>query len=136
MRTRPVLVSVLSAAACLGLLASPTHAAPGPSAERRAAGEVVTIPLRDAIEALPVAEESRDGYERTKFRHWIDADKDGCNTRKEVILREAVEAPEVGPGCSLTGGVWYSIYDGVTVTDAAGLDVDHVLSAPATDHSG
>ncbi|MFI9332596.1 HNH endonuclease family protein [Kitasatospora sp. NPDC052868] len=126
MRTRPVLVPVLSAAAFLGLLASPTHAA-GSAAPHRAAGEEVTIPLRDAIEALPVADENRAGYERTKFRHWIDADRDGCNTRKEVILREAVVAPEVGPGCSLTGGVWYSIYDGVTVTDAAGLDVDHVV---------
>ncbi|WP_233290548.1 HNH endonuclease family protein [Kitasatospora sp. MBT66] len=94
---------------------------------RRAVGETVTVLLREAIEALPVAEESRDGYERSKFRHWIDADRNGCNTRKEVILREAVEAPQVGPGCSLTGGTWYSIYDGVVVTDASALDVDHVV---------
>ncbi|MFE6872286.1 HNH endonuclease family protein [Kitasatospora sp. NPDC057692] len=85
------------------------------------------MPLQEAIEALPVADEDRTGYVRTAFRHWIDADKDGCNTRKEVILREAVEAPQIGPGCSLTGGAWYSIYDGVVVTDASALDVDHVV---------
>jgi hypothetical protein len=33
------------------------------------------------LAALPVQTEDRSGYERTKFRHWSDADKDGCNTR-------------------------------------------------------
>lgn len=47
---------------------------------------------------------------------------DGCDTRREVILSEAVEAPQVTAGCKLTGGSWLSPYDGVTVTDAAGLD--------------
>ncbi|MEU9129363.1 HNH endonuclease family protein [Kitasatospora sp. NPDC048540] len=125
MRLRSVLAAAIAAAASTTtLLAIPAHAA---SAQHRAAGEAVATTLYDAIDHLAVADEDRTGYERTKFRHWIDADKNGCNTRKEVILAEAVEAPEVGPGCSLTGGSWYSPYDGVTVTDAAGLDVDHVV---------
>ncbi|MFE2726660.1 HNH endonuclease family protein [Kitasatospora sp. NPDC059327] len=125
-------VLVTSTAAALATTAAVPAQAADHSEQRapgvhRVAGEAATVPLREAIEALPVAEESRAGYERTKFRHWIDADKDGCNTRKEVILREAIVAPQIGPGCSLTGGLWYSIYDGVTVTDASALDVDHVV---------
>ncbi|MFC8447724.1 HNH endonuclease family protein [Kitasatospora sp. NPDC057223] len=130
-------LTTTAAAALLAGTAAPAGAAPVHAADRalassavaghREVGQVVTAPLRDAIEELTVAEESRAGYVRTAFKHWVDADHDGCNTRKEVILREAVEAPEVGPGCTLTGGRWYSIYDGVTVTDASALDVDHVV---------
>jgi hypothetical protein len=40
-----------------------------------------TIPLDAAINSLPVAAENRTGYERTSFRHWLDEDKDSCNTR-------------------------------------------------------
>ncbi|WP_327090372.1 hypothetical protein OIE66_07030 [Nonomuraea sp. NBC_01738] len=48
-----------------------------------------------------------------------------CSTRYEVLLEEAVTAPTVGEGCRLTGGSWYSYYDGKIVNDATGLDVDH-----------
>lgn len=37
----------------------------------------------------------------------------------EVLLSEAVIAPEVGAGCSLTGGVRWSYYDDTTVTSEA-----------------
>lgn len=36
-----------------------------------------------------VAEESRAGYDRGLFNHWVDADQDGCDTRDEVLLSEA-----------------------------------------------
>ncbi|MEV8099683.1 hypothetical protein [Kitasatospora sp. NPDC085879] len=36
--------------------------------------------LYEVIDALPVADEGRTGYVRTAFRHWIDADKNGCDT--------------------------------------------------------
>ncbi|MFF2128722.1 HNH endonuclease family protein [Streptomyces olivochromogenes] len=98
--------------------ATPTHVAPG---------DTVAMPVRDALKALPVQDESRAGYERTKFRHWIDADKDSCNTRQEVLKAEAVLAPQQGPGCALTGGEWYSPYDDKYFTDARGLDIDHLV---------
>ncbi|MEU6622009.1 HNH endonuclease family protein [Streptomyces litmocidini] len=99
-------------------LAAPTE--PG-------AAEVLT--LAAAIGQIPVADESRDGYERTKFKHWntgLDA-ADGCNTRNEVLLAEAVESPAVAAGCKLTGGRWISYYDGQEVTDPGKLDIDHMV---------
>ncbi|MFI1436704.1 HNH endonuclease family protein [Streptomyces lydicus] len=106
------------AAAALALLPLATTA-PAHAAE--------TLKLHDAVEALPQAAESRDGYERTKFKHWIDEDKDGCNTRAEVLLAEAITPPTVGPGCKLTGGTWLSYYDDKVVDGPAGLDIDHMV---------
>ncbi|MET8413322.1 hypothetical protein ABZV34_35655 [Streptomyces sp. NPDC005195] len=34
----------------------------------------VTLPVRDSLEGLVVQDESRAGYERSKFKHWTDAD--------------------------------------------------------------
>ncbi|MFI1524014.1 HNH endonuclease family protein [Kitasatospora cineracea] len=136
MRIRSALAAALSAASAAVLLAVPAHAAsvnepgaalPAAAGHHRAAGEQVTTTLFEAIDALPVAEESREGYERTKFRHWIDADKNGCNTRAEVLIAEAASAPFVGANCSLSGGVWVSPYDDVVLQDAKALDVDHVV---------
>ncbi|WP_078861318.1 HNH endonuclease family protein [Streptomyces sp. NRRL F-2747] len=66
---------------------------------------------------------------RTSFKHWNAGDipADGCNTRAEVLLSEAVEYPEIGPGCTLSGGVWWSYYDDTAVTEASKLDIDHMV---------
>ncbi|WP_329182279.1 HNH endonuclease family protein (plasmid) [Streptomyces decoyicus] len=107
------------AAAALALLPLATTITPAHAAE--------TLSLHDGIEALPQAAESRDGYERTKFKHWIDEDKNGCNTRNEVLLAEAVTQPTVGAGCKITGGTWRSYYDDTTVQGPSGLDIDHMV---------
>ncbi|MGW0732993.1 hypothetical protein [Streptomyces sp. NPDC002851] len=106
-------ISVLTAA-------SPAHA------------ESISFRLRSAVAALPVADEDRTGYDRDLFRHWIDADHDGCSTRSEVLLEEAVEAPTVTGRCTLNGGRWYSWYDDTYVDHARALDIDHLVSVPAT----
>ncbi|MFF5977127.1 HNH endonuclease family protein [Streptomyces sp. NPDC012769] len=87
------------------------------------------LALADAVQQIPVADESRDGYSREKFRHWntgLDP-ADGCNTRAEVLLTEAIEAPTVSAGCKLTGGRWISYYDGQEITDPGKLDIDHMV---------
>ncbi|MFJ3575945.1 MULTISPECIES: HNH endonuclease family protein [Streptomyces] len=85
------------------------------------------LPLADAIKKIPVAEEKRTGYERDSFKHWVDEDDDGCPTRQEVLLTEAVTAPKQGARCTLTGGSWTSYYDEAEVTDARKLDIDHMV---------
>ncbi|GAA1140299.1 HNH endonuclease family protein [Nocardioides aquiterrae] len=109
------LLAALLTAAGLVVVPAPAHAAS------------YSAPLSRAVADLPVAAESRSGYSRDLFRHWVDADGDGCDTRDEVLLAEAEEAPAVGPGCSLSGGRWYSYYDGVSQDDAADLDIDHLV---------
>ncbi|WP_308295211.1 HNH endonuclease family protein [Streptomyces sp. PSAA01] len=57
----------------------------------------------------------------------MDEDADGCNTRQEVLLAEAVESPTVNGRCTITGGVWHSYYDDTDVPNARGLDIDHLV---------
>lgn len=86
--------------------------------------------VQKAIDNLKVSEESRTGYVRTKFKHWITISRAGqtsCDARKSVIIDEAILAPSILPGCVLKGGEWLSIYDNVKVTDASKLDVDHMV---------
>ncbi len=103
--------------------ADQTQEQAAPAADPPAAG---VLALLDALPVRP--EVARAGYDRDLFRHWIDADGDGCDTRREVLLAEAVTAPGVGGGCRLSGGVWYSAYDGATETGTGrGFDVDHMV---------
>lgn len=83
--------------------------------------------LADVLAELRVAPEHRTGYRRTLFRIWIDADGNGCDTRHEVLIAEAIVAPTVSARCALSGGRWISLYDGLTFTDASKLDIDHVV---------
>nr|WP_224756592.1 HNH endonuclease family protein [Streptomyces sp. col6] len=94
------------------------------------------LPLADAIKKIPVAAEKRAGYERDSFKHWVDEDEDGCSTRQEVLIAEAVTAPKQGERCALTGGSWRSYYDEAEVTDARKLDIDHMVPLAEAFDSG
>ncbi len=84
--------------------------------------------LISLLGGLVVEAEQADGYDRGLFRHWVDADGDGCDTRREVLIAEAVTAPTVGGGCALSDGVWVSRYDSETETGSGrGFDVDHLV---------
>jgi hypothetical protein len=62
-------------------------------------GDTATLTVREALDGLDVAEEDTTAYKRSYLRHWIDADHDGCNTLHELLLEEAVIAPEQSAGC-------------------------------------
>ena len=108
---------VASVALLLALLPSPAAVA----------ADTFSGNTRSALESLTVADESRTGYNRDLFRHWIDADGDGCNTRYEVLIAESKTKPRISKGCRLTGGRWVSAYDGVQTTLTSKLDIDHVV---------
>lgn len=86
----------------------------------------VTTP-RSPLDGLRIEPEASDGYDRSLFRHWIDADRNGCDTRREVLIAESTTPVVVGTGCSITGGTWFSAYDDVTTTNASGFDIDHMV---------
>ncbi len=92
--------------------------------------------LAELLGRLRIADEQRAGYDRDLFEHWIDVDGDGCNTRYEVLIDEAVIVPTIGVGCTLSGGSWYSQYDGLTFTVPGDLDVDHVVALAEAWDSG
>lgn len=92
-----------------------------------ASAESYSAPLGTAISDLRGAGEVRDGYDRDLFRHWVDADGDGCDTRDEVLIAESLDEVTVGSSCSLSGGRWFSSYDRRTWTDSGRIDIDHLV---------
>lgn len=85
------------------------------------------IPYLKALNALVVSGEVRSGYVRDKFRHWVDADGDGCDARDEVLIAESVKRVSIGSSCALSGGKWVSAYDGVVTTNPSDFDIDHMV---------
>lgn len=111
-RAGVLLAPLLIAAALAG--AAPAQAATKTSA-------------RYLLSTLGTVSEHTSGYDRSKFTQWVDADGDGCDTRDEVLISEAVEDPSVRSGCDLSGGNWRSKYDGATTTDPSTFDIDHLV---------
>lgn len=83
--------------------------------------------ISDLLLLLEIEPENIDPYDRNLFSHWVDVDGDGCNSRREVLIAEALEAPIIAEECELIGGLWYSAYDGIITDDDSGLDVDHMV---------
>jgi hypothetical protein len=111
-----------------------TAASPGP--ESTATTTSTTQPGSPAagdptavLVGLRVAPEGpRTGYQRELFRHWVDADRDGCDTREEVLIAESRSPAQVDAyGCGVVEGDWYSLYDGLTFTDPSELEIDHMV---------
>jgi hypothetical protein len=97
---------------------------------------VFLVPSQALTTAPQIAQDYESGYDRSLFKHWIDANKNGCDTRAEVLIAEAVVKPKKDKKCKLTGGKWLSAYDGKTLTDASKLDVDHLVPLAEAWRSG
>lgn len=96
-----------------------------------------TTTARGLLDALPIAVEDRTGYDRSLFRHWIDADRDGCDTRAEVLIEESRTPVTTDPSCLVLEGEWFSYYDGgPTWTSASDVDIDHVVALAEAWDSG
>lgn len=67
---------------------------------------------------------SMKGYSRTRFPHWRDTGKN-CDVRDSVLQRDG-EGIKLS-GCNVVGGRWESVYDGMTLTDPADVDIDHIV---------
>jgi hypothetical protein len=100
---------------------TPTSARPVTTPEPSASG------FAALLARLEIEEEFQGGYDRDLFGDWIDADRNGCDSRREVLIIEAVVSPVVGSRCSFEGGSWYSPFDGETTTDPSVFDIDHMV---------
>lgn len=105
--------------------------APNTAAEPAAPEEAGSAALLAAIDTLIVADETHaDSYSRDLFGGaWIDADRDGCNTRCEVLKAEQITLPGGKAG-------WLSLYDNYPITNEADLDIDHMIPLAEAWRSG
>ena len=95
-----------------------------------------TVPAPVDPVGLRIEAEHPDGYNRDLFRHWVDADGDGCDTRKEVLIAESLDPVQTGAQCAILSGRWYSIYDNTETTDSSRFDIDHVVALKEAWDSG
>jgi hypothetical protein len=91
--------------------------------------------VRAQLAGLRVApEDTGVQYRREDWPHW-DRAAGGCDAR-ETALRTQGQGVTTGVGCRITGGTWVSVYDGVTVTTAGALDIDHMVPLAEAARSG
>lgn len=87
--------------------------------------------MAQAVSAIPTAAEANSGYDRTLFRHWIDANGDCQNARAEVLISEAESDTPItyttSSKCTVSTGRWFSYYDRVSWTLASDVDIDHMV---------
>jgi hypothetical protein len=80
------------------------------------------------LATITVQNEYKTGYSRSLFKHWIDANVNGCDTREEVLIAESQSKPQVDAyGCKVIEGDWLSPYDNVMHTNPSDLDIDHMV---------
>jgi hypothetical protein len=108
--------------------ATQAPATPAPPTQPPATQAPVTPPPAPSDPVgLRIEPEYVGGYDRNLFADWYDADRNGCNTRKEVLIAESLEPVQIGARCAITGGRWFSIYDNVETTDSSTFDIDHMV---------
>jgi len=98
---------------------------------------VATVPPLEGLAKIVVANEYKSGYKRSLFSENKDVDKDGCNTRAEVLERDSlVLVKKSGARCAITSGKWQSAYDGRTWLQSRDVQIDHLVSLKEVWDSG
>ncbi len=125
---KPQLVSFVVGVAVVAATAAPTIAAAQPVPSTHAAVTSTTVSAKALLNHLAVKKEAHATTSvRSKFTAWIDADQDGEDTRAEVLKSESLKKVSVDKDGEVKTGKWISRYDGVTVTVASKLDIDHFV---------
>ena len=79
-------------------------------------------------------------YQRSLYKHWIDADNDGVNTRLEVLDQESwylVTWEEKNNGdWRIEDGLWICPYTGKTSFVPSDFDIDHMVPLKEVHQSG
>ena len=70
--------------------------------------------------------DSRGEYNRDDWGSWIDEDRDGLNTRHEVLAEESLIKPIVSNN-KVVSGKWFDKYTGKYFTNPSDLDIDHLV---------
>lgn len=91
---------------------------------------------KSLLKKLKVAKESTKKYSRSAFPHWTDSNRDGCDTRREVLIAESRKKVRRDGRCNISGGRWVSYYDGKKTTNPSTFDIDHMVPLQEAWQSG
>lgn len=70
--------------------------------------------------------DSSGEYNRDDWGSWIDEDKNGLNTRHEVLAEESLIKPVISNN-KVIKGKWFDKYTGKYFTNPSDLDIDHLV---------
>jgi hypothetical protein len=115
---------------------APTTTQPPTTAAPPDPGTVLAL---DLARAIPVEREHRGppDYDRDDWPHWRDADRDGLDTRDEVLVAESLTPAQIDPfGPGVVAGDWLSVYDGRETASPGDLQIDHVVALAEAHDSG
>jgi hypothetical protein len=133
-RKRWIFSAVTSATAVASMLVSGSTSLAAPAINESAsihvaASTVASSKFVELLNALPMDNfpASHNGYQRSYFKHWTDANHDGCDTRAEVLKAESTVSVTRNSSCTIMTGKWWSAYDNVWFTAASKLDIDHFV---------
>ncbi|MEU9686139.1 HNH endonuclease family protein [Amycolatopsis japonica] len=132
-----VAVAVALAAAPAGCQNSRTRPADTVAADVAPGGttRIDAAAVRARLAKLRIAvEDTGNHYRRTEWPLWEPV-AGGCDAREHTLKSQGTGVT-TEKGCTVTGGRWVSPYDGITVTDAKTLDVDHVVPLAEAARSG
>lgn len=130
----------------IGPHTTPTsRAAPSRAASAGRSGGAAETPsakavqaARDAVKTAPVKPPHSDVKNpRSRFRHWLDADRHGwtkttvpnthCDTRQAALARDGRHVRVDPHTCTIESGTWRGPYTGKRFTNPHRLDIDHLV---------
>ena len=134
-------VAVVGAALLAPIIAAeqPFAPAPTPSAEEAGAGAdsgaAADHTAAEVLATLPVKGRApKTGYDRDEFgQRWLDVDRNGCDTRNDILARDLTDMTRSGP-CTVVTGILADPFTGATIPFVRGQDtsalvqIDHVVS--------
>jgi len=95
------------------------------------------------IHAQYIEEPLEGSYHRDDYMsRWDDVDRDGLNTRMEVLVKECEPATNIvlskynSGGVRVVSGKWICEFSGDTLYNASDLDVDHFVPLGEVHRSG
>jgi len=111
------------------VIAAPETAAPAPGAEAAEGSALALLETLDVKGRAP-----RTGYEREQFgQRWKDIDRNGCDTRNDVLARDLTAIVRSGP-CTVLSGSLADPYTGQAIAFQRGqgtseqVQIDHVVA--------
>ena len=106
---------------------------PDPATPKPDNGPVITT----VISVAPVPPDIPE-YDRSQWKHWVDADGDCQDTRQEVLVRESLSEVtfETDGRCEVETGWWHGAFTRTRVNNPAELDVVHRVQLQNAHRSG
>jgi hypothetical protein len=127
---RQVFFALIISSLVASFALAPAIAAPAAGSKIKATALLNLLKVR--------SEQNSNSYDRALFHHWADLDRDGCDTRAEVLMLESFKnvTYSSSSGCTVSTGKWFSVYDNQNITIAGTLDIDHFVPLKEAWESG